>query len=208
MPVLEVVDQNNVKIRDFVVSESLFATESNPEVVYQVVRAQRASQRQGTHAAQNRRVVHYSNQKPWRQKGTGRARAGMRSSPLWGNSVVFGPVPRSYRQRVPKKMRRLAFRSVLQSKLRAGQLKILSDYDLTTPKTKEAVALFNRLEIRGKILAVVIGDERNFHLASRNLPNFRAVRPSGVDLLSLMESNAVLFSEASLKLFGECHQHE
>jgi large subunit ribosomal protein L4 len=208
MAVLDIVDKNNVKVREAEISDSLLTQNPNPDVVHQVVCAQRAAQRQGTHKAQNRREVHYSNQKPWKQKGTGRARAGMRSSPLWGNSVVFPPRPRSYRQRVPKKMRWLAFRSVLQSKVSSGEIKVLADFDLTTPKTKEAVALLNRLDLRGKVLAVVSGEERNFHLASRNLPNVRTVRPSGVDLIGMMDCDALLFSEASLKLFEECHRHE
>jgi large subunit ribosomal protein L4 len=207
MAVLDIVDKNNVKLRETGIDDSLLTSDPNADVVHQVVVAHQAAQRQGTHQAKNRRVVHYSNQKPWKQKGTGRARAGMRSSPLWGNSVIFPPVPRSYRQRVPKKMRWLAFRSVLGSKISAGEVKVLSDYDLTTPKTKEAVALLNRLGLHGKVLAVISGDERNFQLASRNLPNVRTARPSGVDLISLMDCDALLFSEASLKQFEECHRH-
>lgn len=208
MAVLNVVDKNNAKVREAELSDSLFAAQPNADVVHQVAVAQMAAKRQGTHQTKNRRVVHYSNQKPWKQKGTGRARAGMRSSPLWGNSVIFGPVPRSYRQRVPKKLRRIALCSVMKSKLDSGELKVLTDYDLTTPKTKEAVALLNRLELKGKVLVVVVGDERNFHLASRNLPNVRTVRPSGVDLISLMDCDSLVFSEGSLKAFGECHNYE
>jgi large subunit ribosomal protein L4 len=208
MAVLDIVDKNNVKVREAELSDALLAPEPNAAVVQQVVVAQQAARRRGTHAAQNRLVVHYSNQKPWKQKGTGRARAGMRSSPLWGNSVIFPPVPRSYRQRVPKKVRQLAFRSVLQSKVATGGIKVLADFDLTTPKTKEAVALFNRLGLHGKIVAVVEGPERNFQLASRNLPQIRTVRPSSLDLITLMDCDAILFSETSLKSFVECHRHE
>ena len=121
---------------------------------------------------------------------------------------MFPPVPRSYRQRVPKKLRQLAFRSVLSSKLKAGEVKVVADFDLTTPKTKEAVALLNRLELRGKVLAVIVGDERNFQLASRNLPNVLVARPSSVDLISMMNCDAILLSEASLQKFRECHPYE
>jgi large subunit ribosomal protein L4 len=208
MPVLDIVDKNNTKIRDANVPDSLFASEPNRDVVYQVAVAQFAARRAGTHKARNRGEATGSGQKPWRQKGTGRARAGMRTSPLWGRSVVFPPTPRDYRKRVPRRMRRLALQSVLQSKLQAGEIRVLDDYDLTTPKTKEAVALLNRLELGGKVLAVIVGDERNFQLAARNLPRVRIARPSGVDLLNLMDSDVVVFSEASLKAFGECHRYE
>ena len=208
MPVLEIVDKNNVKLREAELPDSMITAEPNADVVHQVVLAQQAAKRQGTHKAQNRRIVHYSNQKPWKQKGTGRARAGMRSSPLWGNSVVFPPVPRSYRQRVPKKLRRLAFRSVLGAKVKAGEVKVVADFDLTTHKTKEVVALLNRLELRGKVLAVIVGDERNFQLASRNLPNVMVVRPGSVDLITMMDCDALLLSEASLQKFRECHPND
>ena len=208
MPVLDVLDKNNVKVREAAAPEGLFIDEPKPHVVHQVVLAQLAAQRQGTHKAQTRGEASGSTAKPWRQKGTSRARAGSRKSPLWGNSVIFGPVPHSYRQGAPRQLRRLALRSVLQSKLQEGAIKVVTDFDLTTPKTKEAVEFLKRLSLDGKVLAVVLGDERNFQLAIRNLPHVKGVRPSGVDLLTLLESHTLLFTEASLKAFTECHPYE
>lgn len=208
MVALDVVDKNNVKVRDFQAAEGLFTKEPNPGIVHQVVVAQHAAQRYGTHKAKTRSEVSGSGQKPWRQKGTGRARAGMRTSPLWGASTIFGPVPHSHRKRVPKKLRRHALQAALQTKLVEGNFKVVTDFDLQLPKTKEAASLFERLGLGGKVLAVIQGDERNFQLAVRNLSHVKMVRPSGVDLLSLMEANAVVFSEASLIAFGECHPYE
>ncbi len=204
MPMLEVRDKENQIVGETEFPEAFIADGPNDAAVYYAVIAARAARRQGTHKTKTRGEVAGSGAKPWRQKGTGRARAGSRKSPLWGGGTVFGPEPRSHRKKCPRKVRALAFRSLMKEKLENEAIMVLSDFDLSTPKTKEAVRFVEHLNLKNqKTLAITAGNERNFFLACRNLVNVRILRYSSVDLLSVLESEIVLFSEESLKLFKE-----
>src|SRR5450830_1580426 len=150
------------KVGEVAISDELFGIEPNPHAMHQVVRAQRAAARAGTASTKRRGEVRGGGAKPWRQKGTGRARAGSSRSPIWrGGGVVFGPHPRDYSFRVNKKVRKLAFCSVLSEAAGSERVTVLDDFALETPSTRTAVAILDKLEVPGKIMFVVGDDDLN-----------------------------------------------
>src|SRR3984957_9183175 len=142
------------------------------QAVHDAVTAYRAAQRSGTACTKNVGEVSGSNKKPWRQKGTGRARAGSHQSPLWvGGGVVFGPKPRDFSKKVSKKTRALAFRKALSERLKAGDVVVLDDLKLESAKTKNFIGVMSKLDLKGSMLVVSAGADKNLSLASRNVPN-------------------------------------
>src|SRR5690625_379664 len=138
MPTVALFKQDGSQAGDVDLNEAVFGIEPNTHVLHEAVIMQRASMRQGTHAVKNRSEVRGGGRKPWRQKGTGRARQGSIRSPQWvGGGVVFGPTPRSYSYKLPKKMRRLALKSALSSKVKNDNIFVLESIEIETPKTKE-----------------------------------------------------------------------
>jgi large subunit ribosomal protein L4 len=159
-------DEGELDVR-FPVIESATGTQA----VHDVVVAHRAARRMGTASTKTMGEVAGSGRKPWRQKGTGRARAGSFRSPLWrGGGVVFGPKPRDYTKKVNQKVRRLALRKALSERLKAGDVIVVDEFKLSAPKTKEFIAALNALKVDGTALVVSAGIDRNLQLASRNVP--------------------------------------
>lgn len=182
----------------------IFGIEPNNDVVFEAVVMQRASMRQGTHAVKNRSAVRGGGKKPWRQKGTGRARQGSIRSPQWrGGGIVFGPTPRSYAYSIPKKMRRLALKSVLSQKVLDESLVVVDEFKFETPKTKDFVQSLSKLNVEKKALLVLEEDNESAVLAARNLSNVKIVEPTGINVLDIMNSDKLVITQKALSQVEE-----
>lgn len=169
-------------------------------LIHQMVKYQLAKRRGGTHSTLTRKEVHGSGNKPWRQKGTGRARSGDVKSPIWRHGgTVFGPKPRSYEQKMPKKMRRGALRSALSLKLREGKLKVVSDFDLPEPKTRLMVDALKKLDAEGKTLLVSESEQLNFLAALKNIPKTKPLRVEGLNVYDIMWHEHLLCTKGALE---------
>ncbi|MDV2621629.1 50S ribosomal protein L4 [Pediococcus acidilactici] len=182
----------------------IFGIEPNNDVVFEAVVMQRASMRQGTHAVNNRSAVRGGGKKPWRQKGTGRARQGSIRSPQWrGGGIVFGPTPRSYAYSIPKKMRRLALKSVLSQKVLDESLVVVDEFKFETPKTKDFAQSLSKLNVEKKALLVLEEDNESAVLAARNLSNVKIVEPTGINVLDIMNSDKLVITQKALSQVEE-----
>ena len=182
----------------------IFGIEPNNDVVFEAVVMQRASMRQGTHAVKNRSAVRGGGKKPWRQKGTGRARQGSIRSPQWrGGGIVFGPTPRSYAYSIPKKMRRLALKSVLSQKVLDESLVVVDEFKFETPKTKDFAQSLSKLNVEKKALLVLEEDNESAVLAARNLSNVKIVEPTGINVLDIMNSDKLVITQKALSQVEE-----
>lgn len=180
-------------------NDSIFGIEPNNNVVTDAVLMQRASMRQGTHAVKNRSAVSGGGKKPWRQKGTGRARQGSIRSPQWrGGGIVFGPTPRSYAYKLPKKVYRLALKSVLSQKVLDSALVVVDALSIDAPKTKEFKAVLNNLNVNEKTLVVLDDDNANAALAARNLENVTVMTAKGVNVLDVINNDKLVVVQSAL----------
>lgn len=185
-------------------NSEIFGIEPNENVVFDAVIMQRASLRQGTHAVKNRSAVSGGGRKPWRQKGTGRARQGSIRSPQWrGGGIVFGPTPRSYSYKLPKKVRRLAIKSVLSQKVLDNKLVVVEALQFDAPKTKEFAQVLSNLNVDTKVLVVVESSNDFALLAARNIPNVTIVDESDVTVLDVVNNDKLLFTKAALSKVEE-----
>jgi large subunit ribosomal protein L4 len=201
---LPVLNGEGKTIEEISVSPAVFEVEANEAVVHQVVRAQLAAARRGTAKTKTRSEVRGGGKKPWRQKGTGRARIGSIRAPHWvGGGTVFGPTPRDYSFSVPKKMRRLALRSILSSKARDGRLIILDDFGLNEPKTKEAAKILKNINVDKKA-TVIVGDEQDMAVKSvRNLDRVRVIYSSELNAYDLLNNEYLVMTRAALSSVEE-----
>lgn len=188
-------------------NDAIFGIEPNESVVYDAIIMQRASLRQGTHAVKNRSAVRGGGRKPWRQKGTGRARQGSIRSPQWrGGGIVFGPTPRSYSYKLPKKVRRLAIKSVLSSKVADGNVVVVEALSFDAPKTKEFALVLNNLNVNSKAL-IVVEDGNDFTtLSARNLPGVKVVSPNNVSVLDVVSHEKLILTQTALTQVEEALQ--
>ncbi|MCG8470222.1 MAG: 50S ribosomal protein L4 [Gemmatimonadetes bacterium] len=179
----------------------LFDGTVNEDALHQVVTAVLAHRRQGTASTKNRAIITGGSRKPWRQKGTGRARAGTVRSPLWrGGSVVFGPQPRSYAPKVPKKLRRLALQSALNARALDGDLALLEPVELDAPKTRRVAELIDALEAGdGNVLILTAGNKPNVHLSARNLPSVRVLPWGEGSAYDVLWADLVLVETSALE---------
>ena len=185
-------------------SDAVFAIEPNKDVLFEAINLQRASLRQGTHSVKNRSAVRGGGRKPWRQKGTGRARQGTIRAPQWrGGGIVFGPTPRSYAYKMPKKMRRLALRSALSFKVQENEFKIIDAFSLGAPKTKEFTKVLSNLELPKKVLVVTESEDVNVELSARNIPGVQITTVTGLNVLDITSADSVLITEAAAKKVEE-----
>lgn len=183
---------------------AVFAIEPNVPVMHQVVRSQRASWRQGTHNTRTRGEVSGGGKKPWKQKGTGRARQGSIRSPQWrGGAVVWGPHPRSYAFSVNKKEVKLAMRSVLSAKLADEQLFVVSNFDFDTPSTKAAIAALRALGVEGRATVVIGNEDVNAFLSFRNVPKVNILPVAEANTYELLDNKALIFTAEALKRIEE-----
>lgn len=204
MPKVALLSQTGQNVGEVELCESVFGIEPNTQTVFDVVKAQRAAMRQGTHMTKSRGMVRGGGRKPWKQKGTGRARAGTTRSPLWvGGGTVFGPSPRSYAIKVNKKVRRLALRSVLSQKVLDNKIKVLTNLELTEVKTKGMIEVLKGLEITGKVAFVLTENNENVSMSARNIPGVTITTVSHASVYELMSYQTIVLTEASVKLYQE-----
>jgi large subunit ribosomal protein L4 len=184
---------------------SALATEPPREhLLYEVVKMQLANRRAGTAATKTRGEVRGGGKKPWRQKGTGRARSGSSRSPVWvGGAVIFGPRPRSYSYRLPRNARKAALRSALALKQRQGELFVVSDITLAAPKTKSMAAFLSHLELGRSILIVIATENPLIERTARNLPGVKVLRSEGLNVYDLLHHRFVLFTRDAIVQVGE-----
>src|SRR5699024_8808827 len=176
MPKVTLFKQDGSETGDIQLNESVFGIEPNTHVLHEAVVMQRSSQRQGTHKVKNRSEVRGGGRKPWRQKGTGRARQGSIRSPQWvGGGVVFGPTPRSYSYKLPKKVRRLALKSAYSSKVKEDAILVLESLSFDAPKTKELVKVLNALNVDENGLVVTSDLNKTIARSATNLQNMHEV---------------------------------
>lgn len=185
-------------------NDLIWAIEPNENVVFDAVVMQRASLRQGTHKVKNRHEVSGGGRKPWRQKGTGRARQGSIRSPQWrGGGVVFGPTPRSYAYKLNKKVRRLAIKSVLSQKVLDADLLVVDAFNFDAPKTKDFAASLSALKVNQKALVVLEAGNDNAALAARNLPNVKVVPADGINVLDVVNYSKLIVTQSALQQIEE-----
>jgi large subunit ribosomal protein L4 len=197
MPTVDVYNIHKEKVGELDLNEEVFGVEVKVPVLHEVVTWQRACRRAGAACTKSRGEVKGGGRKPWRQKGTGRARAGSIRSPLWrGGGIIFGPKPRSYAYTLPKQVRRLGLKMALSSKVKAGQLLVLDEYPFTTPKTKEFVQVMRTFEI-AKALIVTPAGHRALELSARNVPHVQVMQPAGLNVYDILKyDHLVLLSPA------------
>ena len=185
-------------------NDAIWAVEPNENVVFDAVVMQRASLRQGTHAVKNRSAVSGGGRKPWRQKGTGRARQGSIRSPQWrGGRIVFGPTQRSYAYKLPKKVRRLAIKSVLSQKVLDGDLVVVDGLSFDAPKTKAFLNVLDGLKVNDKALVVLEDGNDVAAKAARNLPNVKVVPAEGINVLAAVNYKKLILTQSALQKIEE-----
>lgn len=201
MPSVAVYDRLAKKVGEIELSDKVFGVEVNKDVMHQVVVAQLANKRQGTQSAKTRSEVRGGGRKPWRQKGTGNARQGSIRAPQWiKGGVVFAPKPRSYRQSVLKKVRRLAIASALSSKVLDNNLIVLDSLTLEAPKTKEMVMTINAFEAK-KTLIVVAESNENVYKSSRNIPGVQVIPVNNINVYDILKyENFMITKDAVAKI--------
>ncbi|GFH41140.1 50S ribosomal protein L4 [Pseudolactococcus insecticola] len=197
--------QDGSQAGDITLNDAVFGIEPNESVVFDVILSQRASLRQGTHAVKNRSAVRGGGKKPWRQKGTGRARQGSIRSPQWrGGGVVFGPTPRSYGYKLPQKVRQLALKSVYSEKVAENKLVAVDALNFDAPKTAEFVKVLEALAIERKVLVVFENEGNKFaELSARNIPNVQVTTANSASVLDIVNNDKILVTQAALSQIEE-----
>lgn len=196
---MSIQDNKGKKVGQVDLHADVFAVKPNEAVVHQVVTAQRAGERSGTAATKTRGMVSGGGTKPWRQKGTGRARAGSIRSPLWtGGGVVFGPSPRDYGKRVPRKMRRLALRSALSSKAASGSLVVVDGFGLSEPSTKKAAETLSKLKVEGKVGVLCSAEEAATGKSVRNLPWAKVFFSNELNVYDILDNDTLVITKPAL----------
>ena len=204
MPTVDVFNMQGDRVGELELNPLIFDTEIKEHLLFDVVQMLQANRRRGTASTKDRGEVTGGGKKPWRQKGTGRARHGSIRSPIWrGGGTVFGPKPRSYRYRLPKKMRRAALYSALTSKLRHDQLMVLDGLLLPEPKTKEIVRLINNLKLHGKVLLVTAEPDVNVYRSSRNIPGVKSVLARQINVLDILDHDLLILTKDAVAAVEE-----
>ncbi len=205
MPELDVVDTENKKVGTVEASSSVFETKVRDELVQRYVTMQLATRRGGNAATkQNKGDLHGSNAKPWRQKGTGRARSGNTRSPIWrGGMTVFGPSPRSYAFTLSKKSKKLAIKSVLTERFKTQNISVVDSIALEHPKTKDAAAILKKLSLPNKTLFILSEKNQNFQLAVRNLPYTNVLLVDGLNVFDLLKHEKIVCTKEALQKIEE-----
>ena len=204
MPTIALLNQSGEKVRDLVLNDEIFGIEPNTQVIYDVVNAQRAAMRQGTHDVKNRSEVRGGGKKPWRQKGTGRARQGSINAPQWRHGgIVFGPTPRSYAVKVNRKVSKLAMKSALSYKVLNDKLIAVDTIVLNEIKTKDFVKVIESLNACGKTLFVLPQVTENVERSSRNIPNVSVNVANHVSVYDVLNCDKIVLVLDSIKYFEE-----
>ena len=199
MPQLTILKADGKEAGSVDLAETLFAAPINESLIHQAVVRQLAGRRLGTSDTLTRGRVNGGGKKPWRQKGTGRARQGTKTAPHWaGGGVVFGPHPRSYEQKMPAKMRRSALRGVLTAKQEDGELRVVEDFGLDEIKTKTLIERLGAWNAAGKVLLVLPSRDEKIELSCRNLREVRVIMADSLNVVDLLEADTVVFTSEAL----------
>jgi large subunit ribosomal protein L4 len=204
----------NNKVGDVELKDEVFGVEMNAGLLHQAVVMQMASWRLGTHSTKTRGMVKGGGRKPWRQKGTGRARAGSRRSPVWvGGGTVFGPHPRDYSFRMPRKQRRLAIKCALSDKVKSGEFVVLDSLSFDAPKTKQMVKLLQDFGVTGKALFITLAVDdsdkakkdkaQNVDLSARNIPGVKAINTMGLNVYDILHHNRLFITKDAITRIEE-----
>ena len=195
MPKVALMNINGEQVGEVELKDEVFGIEPNEHVLHQTVVAQLASRRQGTHSTKSRGEVAGGGRKPWRQKGTGRARHGTIRSPIWrGGAITFGPKPRAYGFHIPKKVRRLALKSALSSKVMNQEIIVLDALDVAAPKTKEMIKILNNLKA-SKALVVTAEVNENVIRSTNNIPGVMSMEAEGLNVYDILKYDQLIITK-------------
>ena len=201
---VKLFDQTGKEAGEVTLNDAIFGIEPNESVVFDVIISQRANLRQGTHAVKNRSAVSGGGRKPWRQKGTGRARQGSIRAPQWrGGGVVFGPTPRSYGYKLPQKVRRLALKSVYSAKVTDEKFVAVDALSFEAPKTKEFATVLAALNVDSKVLVILEEGNQAAELSARNLPNVKVATAATASVLDIVNSDKLLVTKEAISNIEE-----
>ncbi|MEF2969053.1 50S ribosomal protein L4 [Paenibacillus sp. M1] len=204
MPKVALFNVSGSQVGEVELNDAVFGIEPNVHVLHDAVIMQRASLRAGTHKVKGRSEVRGGGRKPWKQKGTGRARQGSIRAPQWvGGGTVFGPTPRSYAYKLPKKVRRLAIKSALSSKVIDQDIIVLDALSLNAPKTKEFAAILNNLKVDRKALVVAPAYDDNVALSARNIPGVKFVAADGINVLDVLTHDKLIITKEAVQKVEE-----
>jgi large subunit ribosomal protein L4 len=204
--IVQALDTNGVKTTDVTLDETVFGAVGPSHLLHDVVRMQLANRRQGTASTRRRSEVRGGGKKPWKQKGTGRARSGTRRSPLWrGGGTVFGPQPRSYGYEIPRQVRAAALRVALSEKVRAGQFVVVDSLSLEEPSTKVFKALLARLGVQGRVLIVTDQAQQDDATSKscRNLPDLTLVPTPGLNVYDILRHDTLVMTKGAVSAVEE-----
>ena len=205
---LDVIDTDNKKVDTIEIKEDIFGEKVNGHLLYEIVKMQMANKRAGTASTKTKGFVSGGGAKPWKQKGTGRARSGSIRSPLWRHGgIAFGPHPRDYSYLMPKRMRKEAMRSVILLKLKEDKIRIINEINLEKPKTKLVVDVLKRLNVASGLIVIDDGN-RNLELAARNLKDSKILKVCGLNVYDLLSYDNLIITRSAIEkvqgVFGRC----
>lgn len=204
MATVAVYDITNNKVGDIELNDSIFGVEMNSGLLHQAVVMQLAAQRLGTHATKTRSFVRGGGRKPWKQKGTGRARSGSTRSPIWvGGGTVFGPHPRKYAFNMPRKQRRLAIKCALSDKVKSGELVVLDSLDFEAPKTKQVVKMLGDFKAEKKVLFITADEAENVEKSARNIPGVKAINMMGLNVFDILNNDKLFITKDAITRIEE-----
>jgi len=204
MPKVALYNVSGSQVGEVELADSVFGIEPNSHVLHSAVLLQQAAERRGTHKTKGRSEVRGGGRKPWKQKGTGRARQGSIRAPQWvGGGTVFGPTPRSYAFKLPRKVRRLAIKSALSTKVIGNEIVVLDQLTLAAPKTKEFAAILNNLKVARKALVVTANYEDNVALSARNIPGVKFVAAEGINVLDVLQYDKLIITKEAVEKVQE-----
>ncbi|MGO1469592.1 MAG: 50S ribosomal protein L4 [Tissierella sp.] len=206
MPKVNVYNMQGEQVEQIELNEATFGVEVSQHAAYQVVKNQLANKRQGTQSTKTRAEVRGGGRKPWRQKGTGRARQGSIRAPHWtGGGVVFAPKPRDYSYKTPKKIKRLAMKSALTSKVEENEIIVIDEFKIDSPKTKDMVNILNKLSADKKALIVTLNPETNVIKSANNLPGVQTTIVSNLNVYELLKYNSLIITKEAVRKVEEVY---
>ncbi|MGI6537715.1 MAG: 50S ribosomal protein L4 [Caldicoprobacterales bacterium] len=206
MPTVALYNMEGAAIDEIELKDEVFGVKVNKHVLYDVVKMQLANKRQGTQSALTRAEVRGGGAKPWRQKGTGRARHGSIRSPIWTKGgIAFAPKPRDYSYTLPKKVKRLALKSALSSKVQNDNIRVMDSLDLPEAKTKEMVKVLGNLKVEDKALVVIPGKDEKLERATRNLPNVKLSFVNTLNVLDILNYDYFIITKDAARLVEEVY---
>lgn len=204
MPTVDVYNMKGEVVGQMELDDAVFGTTINTHVLHLAVMKQLAGQRLGTHDTKTRAEVRGGGKKPWKQKGTGRARAGTRRSPIWvGGGIAFGPTPRKYNFDLPRKVRRLALKCALSAKAQSGEILVLDSLEFTVPKTRLMVDTLHNLKVSGKALIVLSEYNENIEKSAHNIPGVRVEEARGISVYDILNCQKLVITKAAVEKVQE-----